>query len=213
MLKLYEFFRSSASYRVRIGLNLKGLDYTSCPVNFRKDEQMSEPFTSLNPAKLVPVLETGDGWSLAQSAAILEYLDEVYPEKPLLPRDDPKDRAFVRQCALAVACDIHPLNNLRVLKYLVGPLGLSDETKNEWVRHWICEGFEALEAIISAHNGQQARFCFGDAPTLADCCLIPQIYNARRFEVDMAQFPILERIDKNCGALEAFAKAHPDAVA
>lgn len=212
MLKLYEFFRSSASYRVRIGLNLKGLDYRSCAVNFRKDEQMSEPFISLNPAKLVPVLETEGGWCLSQSLAILEYLDEVYPEKPLLPRDNPKDRAFVRHCALAVACDIHPLNNLRVLKYLVGPLGLSDEAKNEWVRHWIQEGFEALESIISARN-EDASFCFGDAPTLADCCLIPQVYNARRFEVDMSRFPILERIEKNCIELDAFVQAHPDATA
>ncbi len=206
MLNLHEFFRSSASYRVRIALNLKVIEYESRTVNFLKNEQTSEPFASVNPAKLVPVLEHDDGWTLAQSLAIIEYLDEVFPEPPLLPRDSPRDRAFVRQCALAVACDIHPLNNLRVLKYLTGPLSLSDESKNKWVQHWIFIGFEALETLISAFN-TDSRFCFGDVPTLADCCLIPQIYNARRFDVDMSQFPVLERIDGNCAKLDAFVRA------
>lgn len=209
MLKLYEFFRSSASYRVRIAFNLKRIDYQSCPVNFRNDEQKVQPFTSLNPSMLVPVLQEDDGWALTQSLAIIEYLDEANSQYPLVPRDNARDRAFVRQCALAVACDIHPLNNLRVLKHLVGPLGLSEDAKNKWVQHWIRGGFEALESLVSKRNSD-AQFCFGDRPTLADCCLIPQVYNARRFDVDMSQFPTLERIDENCGELDAFVEAHPD---
>jgi maleylpyruvate isomerase len=205
---LHNYFRSSASYRVRIALNLKGLDYRYVSVHLNRNggEQFSAEFKALNPHGLVPVLSE-PGVQLTQSLAIMEYLDEKYPQKPLLPAS-PEDRAQVRQLALAVACDIHPLNNLRVLKYLKGTLGVSEEAKNGWIQHWIGLGFSALEAEL-ARSTRRGAFCFGDTPTIADCCLVPQIYNAQRFNVDMAAYPTLMAIDRACQELPAFADAHP----
>lgn len=208
-MKLYEFFRSSASYRVRIALNLKGLRYEQVAVDLPGGEQLRAEFAGTNPAHLVPVLED-EGQRLAQSLAIIEYLDERYPEPPLLPRGSAADRAQVRQLALAIACDIHPLNNLRVLRYLAGPLGLDEARKNEWARHWIALGFAALETQL-ATSAQRGRFCFGDTPTMADCCLVPQIANALRVDLDLSPYPTLRQIEGHCAELEAFRRAHPSA--
>ena len=208
-MKLYEFSRSSASYRVRIALNLKNLSYEQVAVDLPGGEQLSAEFAGTNPAHLVPVLEE-DGQRLTQSLAIIEYLDERWPQPALLPRSSAADRAYVRQLALSIACDIHPLNNLRVLKYLVGPLGQDEAKKNEWARHWIGLGFAALEAQL-AGSPRCGAFCFGDTPTLADICLVPQIANAARVDTDMTPYPILRRIEQNCAALQAFQRAHPAA--
>lgn len=207
-MKLYNYFRSSASYRVRIALELKGLPYDYVPVHLLREggEQFGAAFTGINPAHLVPVLEDG-GDTLAQSMAIMEYLDEQYPEPPLLPRGH-ADRGRVRQMCLAIACDIHPLNNLRVLKYLKGPLALSEEQKDAWARHWIGLGFAALESQL-AESSRTGLCCFGDEPTLADCLLVPQIYNAQRFGTDLSPYPTLLRIDAYCTRLNAFKRAHP----
>lgn len=209
LIRLHQFFRSSASYRVRIALNLKGLAYESVAVDLPSGMQLGEDFDQTNPAHLVPVLED-EGETLTQSLAILEYLDERWPEPALLPASSPADRAYVRQLALSIACDMHPLNNLRVLRYLVGPLGHTEETKNEWARHWITLGFSALERQLAA-SPRCGAFCFGDEPTLADVCLVPQIANAGRVDMDMGPYPTLRRIDQNCAALEAFQRAHPAA--
>jgi len=208
-MKLHGFFRSSAAYRVRIALNLKGLSYEQAAVHLSRGggEQFKPEFRKLNPQSLVPVLQDGE-LNLTQSIAIMEYLDEVYPSPPLLP-STPAARARVRALALSVACDIHPLNNTRVLTYLTGPLGLSGETRNTWYHHWIAVGLEALEALL-AGNPQTGKFCHGDTPGLADCCLVPQLANARRFKCDVAPYPTLLAIDKNCQALEAFQRAAPD---
>lgn len=208
-MRLYHYFRSSASYRVRIALELKNLSYEDLPVHLLRDggEQFGTMFADINPAKLVPVLEDGGAY-LAQSMAIMEYLDEQHPDPPLLPRGDAVDRARVRQMCLAIACDIHPLNNLRVLKYLKGPLALSEKQKDEWARHWIGLGFTALERQL-AGSRQTGAFCFGDAPTLADCFLIPQMFNAERFGTDLQPYPTLRRIDAHCATHPAFARAHP----
>jgi len=205
---LHNYFRSSASYRVRIALNLKGLDYRYVPVHLNRNggEQFSAEFKALNPHALVPVFAE-PGVQLTQSLAILEYLDEKYPQAPLLPASV-EDRAYVRQLALAVACEIHPLNNLRVLKYLSGTLGVSDAAKNDWVQHWIRLGLAALEAEL-ARSPRRGVFCFGDTPTIADCCLVPQLFNAQRFNVDLGDYPTLAAIDRACQALPAFAQAHP----
>lgn len=205
---LHTYYRSSASYRVRIALNLKGLEARHVPVHLLKDggEQFQPAFREVNPQALVPVL-TEPGVRLSQSLAILEYLEEKYPGVPLLPADA-VERARVRQIALAIACDIHPINNLRVLKYLTGPLGLSEEAKAEWVRHWVALGFDAIEKELQG-AGWRDGFCVGDTPTLADCCLIPQIFNATRFGVEMSKYPILAAIDEKCQALPAFQLAHP----
>ena len=208
-MKLYTFFRSSAAYRVRIALNIKGLAYETVPVHLtrRGGEQLAPAYRKLNPQALVPVLQDG-GRLLTQSLAIMEYLEEVHPLPPLLPKD-PAARARVRALALAVACDLHPLNNLRVLNYLTGPMGLGDDAKQTWYRHWIAEGLEALEASL-ASDRETGRFCHGDMPGLADCCLVPQLANAYRFKCDVAPYPTLLKIEKNCQALEAFQRAAPD---
>lgn len=208
-MKLYSYFRSSASYRVRIALNLKGLPYEYAPVHLTRGggEQLAPAFRKLNPQGLVPVLQDGTR-VLTQSLAIMEYLDEAHPQPPLLPKD-PAARARVRALALAVACDIHPLNNLKVLNYLSGPVAASDETKRTWYHHWIAEGLGALEARL-AGDRETGKFCHGDAPGLADCCLVPQLFNARRFKCDLSGYPTLLAIDRNCQALEAFQRAAPD---
>jgi maleylacetoacetate isomerase/maleylpyruvate isomerase len=208
-VKLYSYFRSSAAYRVRIALNLKGLSYQTVPVHLTRGggEQHAPGYRKLNPQGLVPVLEDG-GRVLTQSLAIIEYLDEVHPQTPLLPKD-PAARARVRALALAIACDLHPLNNTRVLNYLTGPMGLGDDAKQTWYRHWIAEGLGALEASL-ASDRETGRFCHGGAPGLADCCLIPQLANAHRFKCDVSPYPTLLRIEKNCQALDAFQRAAPD---
>jgi maleylpyruvate isomerase len=205
---LHTYFRSSASYRVRIALNLKGLDAHHVPVHLTRNggEQNQEAYKALNPQGLVPVLSEGD-LHLSQSLAILEYLEERYASPALLPASI-ADRAYVRQLALDIACEIHPLNNLRVLKFLTGTLGLTEGAKLEWIRHWITIGFEALERKL-ATAPQRGAFCFGDEPTLADCCLVPQMFNARRFEINLAPFPTLRSIDEVGQAHPAFAAAHP----
>lgn len=213
-MKLFSYFRSSASYRVRIALNLKELAYEQSAVHLIKNggEQLSESYRQINPEALVPALIDGDEQqALSQSLAIMEYLDEQYPERPLLP-PNPYDRAWVRSLALAIACDIHPINNLRVLKYLSGTLGASDEQKNEWYRHWCALGLASLETRL-ANDARCGLFCFGDQPGFADCVLIPQIFNAQRFNCDMAPYPTLMGINERCLALPAFKDAHPSAQA
>lgn len=205
---LFDYFRSSASYRVRIALNLKGLDYEARPVNLLEAAQTGEEYRARNPQGLVPMLEM-DGHRFTQSLAIIDYLDRRVPEPPLVP-SDPADRAHVQALALAIACDIHPLNNLRVLKYLAGPLEQPQAARDEWYRHWIVEGFTALEAMAQRRSG---RYLYGDAPTIADICLVPQMFNARRFDVPLDAFPTLVRADAEACALEAFAAARPDRVA
>jgi maleylpyruvate isomerase len=208
MLKLHTYFRSSAAYRVRIALNLKGLEYESIPVHLLRDggEHLKDSYRQLNPAGLVPTLVDGDT-VLTQSLAIIEYLEERYPQHPLLPADA-AGRARVRALALDIACEIHPVNNLRVLKYLKNTLGVSDEAKNEWYRHWVVQGLQAFEAQL-VRSGASGRFCHGDTPTLADVCLVPQIFNARRFDVDLAPYPTTMTICGRCEELPAFADAHP----
>ena len=207
-MKLYTYFRSSAAYRVRIGLNLKGLAYEAVPVHLlnKGGEHLQAAYRALNPSALLPSLQDGDA-TITQSLAILEYLEETHPAVPLLPAD-PLDRARVRALALIIACDIHPLNNLRVLRYLKKDMGVSDEVKNTWYRHWVSEGLASLEAHL-AGDVRTGVFCHGDAPTLADCCLVPQVFNAQRFDVDMTPYPTVMRIDAACAALPAFAAAHP----
>jgi maleylacetoacetate isomerase len=206
-MKLYDYFRSSAAYRLRIGLNLKGVAPERAFVHLRKGEQRDEEYLSLNPQGLVPTLVTDGGDVLTQSVAILEWLDETFPSPPILPRD-PAGRARVRSLALAVACDIHPINNTRVLSYLTGTLGVTEEQKNGWYKYWIDTGFEALETRL-ARERATGRFCHGDAPTVADICLVPQMANARRVEFDFTPYPTLVRIEAACVALPAFAAAAP----
>ena len=203
---LYDYARSSAAYRVRIGLNLKRLDYERRQVNLLDSEQKSEAYRALNPQGLVPMLEV-DGHRITQSLAILVWLDQTVTDPPLMPRD-PYDGAHVRAMAMTIACDIHPLNNLRVLKYLKGALGQDQAAVDRWYAHWISEGLPALEALASPRAGD---FLFGDTPSLADVCLVPQLFNARRFNVPIDAFPTLLRADANATKLDAFAAAHPDA--
>lgn len=205
-MKLYDYFRSSAAYRVRIALNLKSLTYQQIPVSLVKGEQGSPAHLARQPQGLVPALELDDGRVLVQSLAICEYLDEQHPEPPLLPVDI-AGRARVRALSQVIACDIHPLDNLRVLRYLTGILDVSEADKLDWYRHWIHEGFRALEVLLA--SPETGRFCHGDQPTLADLCLVPQLYNARRFECDLSPYPRLVRIGEACDAVEAFTRAHP----
>lgn len=206
-MKLYGYFRSSAAYRVRIALNLKGLAYDAVPVHLVRDggEQHAAAYRALNPQELVPALEDG-GRVLTQSLAIIEYLDETHPEPPLLPAD-PAGRARVRALALQIACEIHPLNNLRVLHALKRDFGLDEAATRRWYRYWIAVGFAALEASLS--NSPEGRFCHGDAPGLADVFLVPQVFNARRFDCDLAPYPRICAVDAECAALAPFAAAHP----
>lgn len=208
-LRLYSYWRSSAAYRVRIGLNLKGLAYETIPVHLVQDggQQHSEAYRQINPQELVPVLNHGHR-RLTQSLAILEYLDEVWPEQPLLPATA-RERQRVRALALLVACEMHPLNNLRVLQYFEHEWGVPQPEREGWVRHWIKDGFHAAEALLAGHPST-GDFCEGEIPTLADCCLIPQVYNARRFGVDMAAYPTISRIEAACLRLPAFDAARPE---
>ena len=208
-MKLYNFFRSSASYRVRIALNLKGVPYEYVPIHLRRGggEQYTPAYKVLNPQGIIPTLED-NGRVLTQSLAILEYLEERYPEPPLLPRD-PADRATVRSMALAIACEVHPLQNLRVLNYVKDVLHHSEEEMNAWGQHWVTLGLTGLEQMVRAVPNSGA-FCFGNAPTLADLCLVPQLVNARRFGCDLSACPTLVQIDATCCALPAFANAAPE---
>src|SRR6478672_6678150 len=207
-MRLYDYFRSSAAYRVRIALNLKGIAPDERTyVHLRMGSQRAQDYLALNPQGLVPALALDDGHVLTQSLAIIEYLDETHPEPPLLP-EHPAARARVRAVALQIACEIHPLNNLRVLNYLIGTLGVAREQKDGWYRYWIDVGFEALDKAL-ARDRATGRFCHGDAPTLADVCLVPQMANARRFNIDMSPYPTLTRIESACQALAAFSDAAP----
>jgi len=207
-MQLYSYFRSSAAYRVRIALNLKGLSYEYLGVHLLKDggQQLSESYRALNPTALVPTLVDGDA-IIGQSLAIVEYLDETHPQPALLPAD-PAGRARVRAIAQTIACDTHPLNNLRVLKYLKHELHVDEDAKNAWYRHWVGLGLGAVEAML-AGSPATGRFCHGDAPGLADLCLVPQVANARRFDCDLSAVPTVLRIDAACRELQAFDLAAP----
>ena len=207
-MQLYNYFRSSASYRVRIALALKGLDYDYTAVQLTRNEQFKESYAALSPSRLVPLLKDGDR-IVTQSLAIVEYLDELHPQPPLLP-GDAAARARIRALALDVACEIHPLNNLRVLRYLVNDLKVSEDDKNRWYRHWVETGLEAVEQQLVAHPAT-GRFCHGDAPTLAEVVLVPQIHNARRMDCRLDHVPTVMRIFEACMALDAFAKTQPSA--
>ena len=205
---LHDYYRSSACYRVRIALNLKGVDYDRHSVNLADGDQREPAYRALNQQGFVPMLEI-DGLKLTQSLSIAVYLDQTRPEPLLMPRD-PADGAHVRALALTVACDIHPLNNLRVLKYLSATLDATQDQSDAWYAHWVAEGLAALEALAAPRAG---AFLFGDTPTLADVMLVPQLYNARRFAVPIAPYPTLRRADESASALPAFAAAHPDRIA
>ncbi|MCS6127472.1 maleylacetoacetate isomerase [Shewanella baltica] len=210
-MKLYGYWRSSAAYRVRIALNLKGISAEQLSVHLVRDggEQHKAAYSALNPLELVPTLvmdDELDADALSQSLAIIEYLDEIHPQSPLLPASA-LERAHVRAMALTVACEIHPLNNLRVLQYLTQTLGVDEAAKNTWYHHWIASGFAALETLLVRHSG---RYCFGDTVTLADLCLVPQVYNAMRFNVDLTPYSNIMRVWAECNQLEAFADAAPE---
>ena len=204
-MRLYQYWRSSAAYRVRLALNYKGLSYDQVAIDLRAGAQRAPEFLELNPQGLVPVLED-DGIVLTQSLPILNYLEERYPEPALLPKDLP-GRATSRAIAVAIACEIHPLNNLRVLQYLERELGLNEARRLAWYRHWVAEGFGAIETMLARSAG---AFCVGDAPSLADVCLVPQVYNGRRYDCDLSPYPTIRRIDERCRQIEAFARAAPE---
>ena len=205
MLKLYSFFRSSASWRVRICLALKGIHYEVIPINLRDTDRDLPQYRALNPQGFVPTLVTEEG-AMSQSLPIVEYLETMYPEPPLLPRN-PGARATVQAMAALIACDIHPLNNLRVLNYLRKTLGHDEAQITAWYQHWVHEGLQALESMVAAHGG---LYCFGDRVSLADICLVPQFYNARRFAVDVTRYPALLAIDSRLQSLPAFANSAPE---
>jgi maleylacetoacetate isomerase/maleylpyruvate isomerase len=204
-MELYNYFRSSASYRVRIALALKGLDYEYKPVHLAKNEQFTESYAAVSAARLVPILRDGEH-SLTQSLAIIEYLEETHPAPPLLPAA-PAERARVRGLAMDIACEIHPLNNLRVLRYLVRDLKIGEDDKNRWYRHWVETGLEVVERQLVARPG---TYCHGEAPTLADCVLVPQIFNARRFDCRLDHVPQVMRVFDACMQLDAFEKTRPE---
>jgi maleylpyruvate isomerase len=212
-MTLYSYFRSSAAYRVRIALELKGLPYEYIPVHLLRDggQQRAPAYLELNPEALVPTLLESDGDPLTQSLAIIEYLEEIHPEPPLLPRR-PEDRAYVRSIAMQIACDIHPLDNLRVLSYLKRKLGIEQEQRDTWYVHWIELGFNALEKRLvreTRAGGRVGRLCFGDTPTLADICLVPQVANAQRMRMSLDPYPTIQRIAAAAAEIEAFVRAEP----
>lgn len=202
---LYGYFRSSAAYRVRIALNLKGLDWQQAPINLLKAEQLGDNYKAINPQGLLPALALSDGRIIAQSGAILEWLEEQHPDTSLLP-EDPFTRAQVRSVAAHIACDIHPLNNLSIMQYLKAELGADDTEVSHWYAHWVARGFSALEHMLQHSAG---NYCFGDSPTLADCYLVPQMFNARRFKVPLDNYPLLTRICDYCDEQDAFIQAQP----
>jgi maleylacetoacetate isomerase/maleylpyruvate isomerase len=204
-MELFNYFRSSASYRVRIALALKGLQYDYRPVHLAKNEQFNESYAAVSAARLVPLLRDGEH-AITQSLAIIEYLDETHPTPPLLP-GTPAERARVRALAMDIACEIHPLNNLRVLRYLVRDLKVAEEDKNRWYRHWVETGLEVVERQLAA---RPATYCHGDTPTLADCCLVPQIFNARRFDCRLDHVPNVMRVFEACMARPAFEATRPE---
>lgn len=205
-MKLFGFFRSSAAFRVRIALKLKGLTYEDAFIHLRRGDQRQADYLGINPQGLVPALEIG-GQTLIQSQAIVEYLDETHPEPPLLPAD-PAGRARVRALAAVVACDIHPINNLRVLRYLMRDLGHDQAAVETWYNHWIASGFAALESLL-AGDPRTGRYCHGERPGLADIALVPQVVNSERYQLDLGPYPTVARIHAECMRLEAFAAAHP----
>ena len=204
-MKLYTYFRSSAAFRVRIALNLKGLEYEPVFVHLARGEHRKPEYAAVDPQALLPTLVDG-GQTLSQSLAIMEYLEENYPQPALLPKDAP-GRARVRSLSLLVACEIHPLNNLRTLQHLKRALGQTEDQINTWYRHWIADGFAKLEADLA--RGGSGRFCHGDSPTMADCCLVPQVFNAQRYKSDLTPYPTAMRIFDTCMSLEAFDRAQP----
>lgn len=206
MMKLYGYFRSSTSYRTRIAMNLKGLDYDNITVNLAQDEQLETEFKAINPQGLVPVLQADD-LLLYQSPAILEWLEEVYPESPLLPKDA-AGRVQVRAISAMIGCDIHPINNRRILQYLRNELSVDEEKVMDWCNRWMSEGFTALEKRL-AQDKTRGKFCYGDGPTFADCYLIPQVSSAQRFKVDLSPYPNIVEVDTHCRTLKAFADADP----
>lgn len=206
-MKLYGYFRSSAAYRVRIALALKGLEAEQTFVHLRRKEQCAVDYMDINPQALVPSLVTDSGRSLTQSLAIMEYLDEIHPLPPLLPKD-PEDRAWVRSLALVIACDIHPISNLRVLNYLKDELDLSDEARDRWYAHWVAVGLEAVELML-AKDARVGPYCCGDQITLADLCLVPQLANAERMKCPTEAYPTIRKIAAACRALPAFQVAEP----
>jgi maleylacetoacetate isomerase/maleylpyruvate isomerase len=208
-MKLYTFFRSSASYRVRIALNLKNISYEQAPIHLRRGggEQLSAAYKAINPQGLVPALED-NGRIMTQSLAIIEYLEETHPDPALLPRN-PAERALVRSMAMIIACEVHPIQNLRVLNYVKKEYNRTDEQMNRWAQHWIDLGLAALEQTITART-KRGKFCHRDTPTLADICLVPQLGNARRYGCDLSKYPAILEIEKNCMALPAFANAAPE---
>lgn len=206
-MKLFGFFRSSAAFRVRVALNLKGLAHEDGFIHLRRGDQRGADYLAVNPQGLVPVLEA-DGETLIQSMAIVEYLDETHPQPPFLP-PDAAGRARVRALAAIVACDIHPINNLRVLRYLIGPLGHDQAAIEIWYNHWIASGFEALERLLSGDR-RTGDFCEGARPGLADIALVPQVVNSERYRLDLSPYPTIARIYANCMKLDAFAAAHPN---
>ncbi len=206
-MKLYTFFRGSSPFRVRIALNLKGLAYDSASVHLAKGEQGKPAYSAINPQSLVPALVLDDGQVLTQSLAIIEYLDETHPQPPLLPKDA-LGRARVRMLSLIVACEIHPLNNARTLAHLRKSMNQTEDQVNAWYRHWVADGLAKVEASLHHFPGT-GRFCHGDSPTMADCCLVPQVFNAKRFDCDTKPYPTVMRIFDECMKLEAFDRAQP----
>lgn len=206
-MQLYSYYRSSAAYRVRIALELKGLEYEYIPVNLLRAQQKSGDYLARNPQGLVPALQTGEGELIPQSVAIMEWLEETCPTPALLPAD-PLNRARVRSLVNVIACDIHPINNMSVTNFLQNPLGVNPDRVTQWYAHWIDRGFAAIETGLRKSGG---LCCFGDQPTLADACLVPQVYNALRFDVDMTDYTTIMAVWEHCNSLEAFSRAHPDA--